>query len=174
VVNLLVNNLKKRIMKTTVKSLQQLLCLFGLAILAGCSGSQNTASSNRENSPAVVDNGYQLVPADHANQSNIMMHPNKDQPSNMDLTDMIQKLPGVRVQGGRGPYASIRVGGPSSFILDTSPLYVVNGNAIGNNYSTVYNIVRPVDVISLSVLNGSDATIYGTRGASGVILIRTR
>ena len=168
------NKLKRRIMKTQVKSLPLFLCLFVLAILSACSGSKNTASSAQEGSPAVVDNGYQLVPADNANQSNIMVHPNKNQPSNMDLTAMIQKLPGVRVQGGRGQYASIAVGAPSSYMSDTSPLFVVNGRTIGNDYSTVYNIVRPADVVSMSVLKGSDATIYGTRGANGVILIRTK
>lgn len=160
-------------MKTSVKSLALFLCLFVLAILSACSGSKNTASSAQEGSPAVVDNGYQLVPADNANQSNIMVHPNKDQPTNMELTAMIQKLPGVRIQG-RGQYASIALGAPSSYMSDTSPLFVVNGKTIGNDYSTVYNIVRPTDVVSMSVLKGADATIYGTRGANGVILIRTK
>ena len=161
-------------MRTPVKSLQLFLCLFVITLFTACSGSKNTASSTQDRLPAVVDNGYQLVPADQANQSNIMTHPNKDQPTSLDLTDMMQKLPGVRIQGGRGQYAKIVVGGPSSFILDTTPLFVVNGNAIGNDFSTVYNIVRPIEVVSMSVLKGSDATIYGTRGASGVILIRTR
>lgn len=161
-------------MKTPVKSLQLFLCLFVIMLFTACSGSKNTASSAQDRLPAVVDNGYQLVPADQANQSNMMVHPNKDQPTSMDLTNLMQKLPGVRIQGGRGPYAKITVGGPSSFILNTTPLFVVNGKTIGNDFSTVYYTVRPIDVISMSVLKGSDATIYGSRGASGVILIRTR
>ena len=161
-------------MKTTVRSLQLLGCLFVLGTLVACSGSKSTASSAGAQPAAVVDNGYQLVPADNANQSNVMVHPNKDQPTNMDLTDMIRKLPGVRIQNGRGAYANIVVGGPNSFISDTSPLFVVNGTPMGNDYSIVYNTVRPIDVVSMSVLKGSDASIYGTRGANGVILIRTK
>lgn len=162
------------IMKTPFKYLQLLFCLFVIGILTACSGSKNTAGSAAERPPDVVDNGYQLVPADNTNQSNIMVHPNKNQPTNMDLTDMIRKLPGVRIQGGRGASAQITVGGPSSFISDTTPLFVVNGTSVGNDFSMVYNTVRPQDVVSMSVLKGSDATIYGTRGANGVIVIRTR
>jgi len=161
-------------MKTTVKSLQLFLCMFSLLIISACSGIKNTASSAYVGPVKVVDNGYQVVSADHANQSNIMVHPNRDKPSNMTLTDMMRRLPGVRVDGGRGPYIKIRVGGPSSFIAETDPLFVVNGTAVGNNFSTVYAMVRPNDVISLSVLKGSDASIYGFRGSCGVILIRTK
>jgi TonB-dependent SusC/RagA subfamily outer membrane receptor len=162
------------IMKTTVRSLQLFLCLFSLVIVSACSGTKNTAGRSLEGPVSVVDNGYQIVPANNVNQSNIMVHPNKNQPSNMSLTDMMRRLPGVRVQGGRGQYANIQVGAPSSFISDTSPLFVLNGSGIGNDFSTVYNIVRPVDIVSISVLKGADATIYGNRGANGVILIRTR
>jgi TonB-dependent SusC/RagA subfamily outer membrane receptor len=66
------------------------------------------------------------------------------------------------------------VDGPSSFIADTDPLFVVNGVALGNDFSTIYALVNPNDVVSLSVLKGPDATIYGNRGSSGVILIRTK
>lgn len=161
-------------MKTAIKNIWLFLCLFALGMLTACSGSKNTASSANQGSPEVVDNGYQLVPADNANQSNIMVHPNKDQPTNLDLVDMMRKLPGVRIQGGRGQYANIQVGAPSSYMANTSPLYVVNGTTVGNDFSTVYNMVRPADVVSMSVLKGADASIYGTRGANGVILIRTK
>jgi len=160
-------------MKTRVKSYQLLLCLFSMAMFFACSGTKNTANTNQERPPAVVDTGYQLVPADNANQSNVMVHPNKEQPTNMNLTDMMRRLPGVRVQGN-GQYAKITVSGAESFMAGTDPLYVVNGIAIGSDLSTVYTMVIPKDVVSLSVLKGSDASIYGTRGANGVILIRTK
>jgi len=166
--------LKERIMKTRVKSYQLLLCLFSMAMFTACSGTKNTANSAPERSPEVVDNGYQQVPADNTNQSNIMVHPNKEQPSNISLTDMMRKLPGVRVQSGNGQYAKIVVGGASSFMSNTDPLFVVNGTAIGTDFSIVYTMVNPNDVVSISVLQGSDATLYGTRGANGVIVIRTQ
>jgi TonB-dependent SusC/RagA subfamily outer membrane receptor len=58
-------------------------------------------------------------------------------------------------------------------MADNRPLFVVNGMSVGNDFSVVYSMINPNDVSSLSVLKGSDATLYGTRGANGVILIRT-
>ncbi len=161
-------------MKTRAKSFQVPLCLFSMALFFACSGTKNTTQSSQEQMPAVVDNGYQLVPADNTNQSNIMVHPNKEQPTNTSLTDMMRKLPGVRVQSGRGQYAKIVVGGAASFMANTDPLFVVNGTAVGSDFSIVYTMVNPNNVVSLSVLQGSDATLYGTRGANGVIVIRTK
>ncbi len=161
-------------MKTPVKNIQLIFCLFSLALISACSATNNTANSTPELRPHVVDNGYQLVPADNANQSNIMVHPNRDQPTNMSLTDMLRRLPGVRVQSGRGPYAKILVDGPSSYLAKTDPLFIVNGTAVGNDFSTIYTMVSPNNVVSLSVLKGADATIYGARGNCGVILIRTQ
>ena len=151
-------------------------CFLFLAasVFAACSSTRNTSSS-RQNPPVqIVDGGYNMVSAENANQSNVMVHPNKDQPSNLSLNELIQRLPGVRIQSGRGAYAKFVVDGTSSsFMSDTSPLFVVNGNSIGTDYSNVYTLVNPNDVVSVSVLKGSDASIYGTRGANGVILIRT-
>ncbi|MEA3478495.1 MAG: TonB-dependent receptor plug domain-containing protein [Bacteroidota bacterium] len=148
--------------------------LFLLTIFAACSSTKNTGSSG-QNPPEIVDSGYQMGAAEHANQSNIIVNPNEERPSNKSLNDMLQTLPGVRIQSGQGPYAKIVIGGTSgSFMSDTSPLFVVNGMAVGTDYSTVHSMVNPNDVSSLSVLKGSDASIYGSRGANGVIVIRTR
>ena len=161
-------------MKTRVKPYHVLLCLFSMAMFIACSGTKNTADSTPERQPGVVDNGYQLVPADNTNQSNITVNPNKAQPTNMSLTDMMRSLPGVRVQSGSGSNAKIVVGGSASYMANTDPLYVVNGTAIGTDFSLIYTMVNPNDIVSLSVLQGADATLYGTRGANGVIVIRTR
>jgi TonB-dependent SusC/RagA subfamily outer membrane receptor len=165
---------RKVIMKTTVTKLQLFLSVFSMVILGACSGTLNTANSSLKPYSEAVDNGYQLVPAEHVNQSNIMVYPNRDQPTNMTLTDMMRRLPGVRVAGGNGPGTKIVVDGPSSWIAKTDPLFVVNGTSVGTNFSTLYTLVIPKDIISLSVLKGPDATIYGSRGANGVILIRTK
>lgn len=147
--------------------------LLSIMLFAACSGTKSTGSSG-QHPPDIIDSGYQLGAAKHATQSNIMVNPNENRPSNKSLNDMLQTLPGVRVQG-QGAYAKIVVSGASSsFMSDTSPLFVVNGMAVGTDFSTVYSMVNPNDVSSLSVLKGSDASIYGSRGANGVIVIRTK
>lgn len=70
-------------------------------------------------------------------------------------------VPGVQVNGN-----SIRIQGASSLMLSTEPLFVVDGVPVG----TVDDI-QPVMVKSIQVLKGSAASIYGSRGANGVILI---
>ncbi|MCK5693329.1 MAG: TonB-dependent receptor plug domain-containing protein [Bacteroidales bacterium] len=134
------------------------LLLLATTMFAACSSTKNTGSSSQDSSVHKVDSGYEMVSPKMSNQSNIMVNTENEKPSNLSLTDKLQRLPGVRVQSGRGPYAK----------------FVVNGQSIGTDYSSVYNLVNPSDVSSLSVLKGADATIYGTRGANGVILIRTK
>ncbi len=79
-----------------------------------------------------------------------------------NIYDMIQgKVPGVSVTGNK-----ITIRGVNSIMLSTDPLFVVDGvvvNSIDN--------ISPRMVKSISVLKGSDAAIYGSRGAGGVILI---
>lgn len=149
--------------------------LIAVFMFAACSSTKNTGSSSQDSSVKKVDSGYEMLSPKMSNQSNIMVNTEKEKHSNLSLTDKLQRLPGVRVQSGRGAYATFVVNGTSgSFMGNTGPLFVVNGQAIGTNYSSVYNLVNPNEVVSLSVLKGADASIYGTRGANGVIVIRTK
>jgi TonB-dependent SusC/RagA subfamily outer membrane receptor len=82
---------------------------------------------------------------------------------------MILRLPGVQRNGN-----GFKVMGTSdSFMSGSDPLFVVNGTSVGTNFSVVQNLVDPRTVTSMTVLKGADASIYGSRGANGVIVIRT-
>jgi len=79
-----------------------------------------------------------------------------------NIYEMIQgKVPGVQVTGNK-----ITIRGINSINSGTDPLFVVDGVVV----SSIDNI-SPRQVESISVLKGSDAAIYGSRGAGGVILI---
>ena len=161
-------------MNLSVLRWQNCLLFFTVMILSACASSSKSGSSGQDPSSQIVDEGYERVQAKNSNQSNVQVNPNEEKPSNRSLNDMLQQLPGVNVRG-QGAYAKISISGASaSFMSDTSPLFVVNGMTIGTDYSTVFNMVHPNDVTSLNVLKGPDATIYGTRGSNGVILIRTK
>jgi TonB-dependent SusC/RagA subfamily outer membrane receptor len=162
-------------MNLTVMNVRKCSLFLLAMVLAACSGTRNTASEGLDPSRPSVDSGYESQSSQLSNQSNIMVRPNEEKPLNLSLTEMLQRLPGVRVQGGRGASAKFVVDGASgSFMSGTDPLFVVNGMAIGTDYSNVYTLVDPLKVTSVSVLKGSDASIYGSRGANGVILIRTK
>lgn len=89
------------------------------------------------------------------------------------LADYLTKVPGVNVSGsGDNAYVTIR--GISSFQSGNTPLYVVDGQTVGNSYSQANNMVNPQDIDYVRVLKGPDASMYGVRGANGVILIVTK
>jgi len=149
--------------------------LLAVIMFTACSSTKNTVSPNEGPAVQTVDGGYEMLSSENTNQANIMVSPNENKPSNLSLTEMLQRLPGVRLAGGRGAYARFVVDGASgSFMSGSDPLFVVDGSVIGTDYSSVYTLVNPIKVTSVSVLKGPDASIYGSRGANGVILIRTK
>jgi TonB-dependent SusC/RagA subfamily outer membrane receptor len=68
--------------------------------------------------------------------------------------------PSVQVNGNR---VVIRGVGSNS---STDPLFVVDGVVIPN-----IDNINPQLVKSIEILKGADASIYGARGANGVIMI---
>ncbi len=79
-----------------------------------------------------------------------------------NIYDMIQgRVPGVTVSGSK-----ITIRGVSSIMLSSDPLLVVDGIVVNS-----IDHINPRQVKSISVLKGSDASIYGSRAAAGVILI---
>jgi TonB-dependent SusC/RagA subfamily outer membrane receptor len=87
---------------------------------------------------------------------------NKKYAAYQNIYDMIRgELPGVQVRG-----KSILIQGPSSINLSTEPLLVVDGVIINS-----IDDISPRDVKSIEVLKGAAASIYGSRGANGVIMI---
>ncbi|MEL6140142.1 MAG: TonB-dependent receptor plug domain-containing protein [Bacteroidota bacterium] len=86
----------------------------------------------------------------------------------------LNQVPGVSVRG-QGPSASVRIrGGTNSFFADTEPLFVLDGQPLGGGYSELYASVNIVDIDKISVLKDAAASMYGTRGANGVIVVRTK
>lgn len=63
----------------------------------------------------------------------------------------------------------IRIRGVNSPNSSSEPLFIVDGTPV---YS-ISNIL-PINVKDIKILKGSDASIYGSRGANGVIIITTK
>lgn len=75
------------------------------------------------------------------------------------------RVAGVKVTNDN----QIVIRGVSSFNLSNEPLYVVDGVVVSN-----IDFVIPMDVDKISVLKGSSASIYGSRGSNGVLVITTK
>jgi len=99
------------------------------------------------------------------------------------------RVPGLVITENSGvPGASykVQIRGQNSLLQGTDPLFVIDGVPflMGNNpinqVSTAaslspFGLINPDDIESVEVLKDADATsIYGSRGANGVILISTK
>jgi len=91
----------------------------------------------------------------------------------LNLADFLHRVPGVQISGPtNNPTVTIR--GISSINSGIEPLYVIDGQSVGTSYSTVNGMLNVRDIDNVRVLKGSDASLYGVRGANGVIVITTR
>lgn len=89
------------------------------------------------------------------------------------LADYLRQVPGVNVSGS-GENVSVNIRGINSFNAVTTPLYVIDGHAIGHSYSEANRMLNPDDIDYVRVLKGTDASIYGVRGGNGVVEIVTK
>ena len=106
-----------------------------------------------------------------------------------DVTNSLAgKVAGVQVSGAGGGFAgsNVTIRGFTTFTGSNQPLYVVDGipldNSGGNNSvntgvvnSSRISDINPQDIANVSILKGAAATVlYGSRAASGAILITTK
>jgi TonB-dependent SusC/RagA subfamily outer membrane receptor len=92
---------------------------------------------------------------------------------NNSLADFLVRIPGVNVTGS-GNNVQVTIRGVSSFMAGNDPLYVIDGQIVGTDYAQVNNLLNVRDIDNVRALKGSDAGMYGVRGANGVILITTK
>jgi TonB-linked SusC/RagA family outer membrane protein len=112
----------------------------------------------------------------------------KDFGSSISVEEVLKgKVAGLNVTDksgmpGEGAYLNLR--GVKSFITNNSPLIVINGipfladdedsPVIGGYSGSVFSSLDVNDIENITVLKGADASLYGSLGSNGVILIRTK
>lgn len=108
------------------------------------------------------------------------------------VAQMIESnMPGVSIVSGSssqpGSKSTLRIRGIASMNASTEPLYVIDGvpvssddfSAFTSEASTggmgILETINPADVESITVLkDAASASLYGAKGANGVILIKTK
>ena len=111
-----------------------------------------------QGSPAEPDKNAQL-------KSGVVDYTDSSGRVYLDIYDMIRgRVAGVEVSG-----KSIRIRGANSLNVSNDPLFVVDGVIVKS-----IDDIAPETVKSIEVLKGPDASVYGTRGSNGVILITRR
>ncbi len=78
----------------------------------------------------------------------------------------------ITSSGAPGASATVRIRGVSSINAGTAPLYIMDGVQIT---SGDFSAINANDIANISVLKDASATsIYGSKGANGVIIISTK
>jgi TonB-dependent starch-binding outer membrane protein SusC len=140
---------------------------FGVALCAvavACGGSQNRGSRP----PAPL--------ADSTRASNsITASDIQDRPGQPLEKVLAGKVSGVDVTRGPDGNLSVRIRGATSLNGSSEPLYVLDGVAIQPGPNGALQGLNPEDIESIRVLKDAASTaMYGSRGANGVILIKTK
>jgi TonB-dependent SusC/RagA subfamily outer membrane receptor len=149
-------------------------------VLAACS------SLPKERGPGIhprqasdsIDVGYGRVPRRDVTGSVASLR-NDDlrRTTATSFADMIEgRFPGVDVRRLATGGISVRIRGAHSINGDLEPLYVLDGMPQQRGFGdTFIRDLNPRDIESISVLkDAASASIYGSRGINGVILITTR
>src|SRR5688572_11644705 len=70
---------------------------------------------------------------------------------------------------------AVRIRGSSSFYGNSEPLYVLDGMPFSPGMNGALTGINPYDIESIRVLKDpADTAMYGSRGANGVIIIKTK
>lgn len=109
----------------------------------------------------------QMVKASIEKPSNVITQESMASFQYKDIYDYINgQVPGVRVINQQ-----ITIRGINTINGSTAPLLIVNKTPISQG---VFANIPPIDIKHIRILKGPDATIYGVRGANGVIEVTTK
>ncbi|HJQ21421.1 MAG TPA: TonB-dependent receptor plug domain-containing protein [Gemmatimonadaceae bacterium] len=127
------------------------------ATIVGCGGHPNTAAQPERKDAATVQG------------KDIEDHPDEN------IEQMLQgKVAGVVVSRTADGSLAVRIRGSTSG-YNEEPLYVVDGIAVQPGPSGALSGINPRDIDSIKVLKGpAETAMYGSRGANGVIVIKTK
>lgn len=132
------------------------------ALLAGCGAPAQISKEDRE-----VNIGYGTVDKEQLTTSVSGFKADKKRPTTYsNMYDYLRgRVAGVTVS----PDNQIRIRGTNSINGSSDPLILVDGAEV-----TDLSTINPQDVSSVDVIKDGSASIYGMRGANGVIIITTR
>lgn len=106
----------------------------------------------------------------YSNPSNRVLREDLGIPNALSVVDFLRRVPGVTVMGA-GMNARVTIRGLSSIMSSNTPLYLVDGMPVDQQFALS---MTGFDIDYVDVLKGPRAAIYGSRGGNGVIAIYTR
>lgn len=136
-----------------------------------------TMTENSEVIQEIVVTGYgDVVKGSYVGSAEAVKAENIEKKNPSDITKALAgEVAGVQVinsSGQPGTVASIQIRGIGSISANSSPLYVVDGIPLD---AGSISSIDPGDIASTTILKDATATsLYGSRGANGVVLITTK
>ena len=139
------------------------LLLAGL--LSGCAHAGGTGQGDVENAPDQSRPRGRTVTAEDIERA----------PGKPIEELLMSRFPGVQVTRAPDGSIAIRIRGTTSIHGSNEPLYVIDGVPIRPGPGGVLAGINPYDIESIEVLKDpASTTMYGVRGANGVIVITTK
>ena len=143
-------------------------------LVVGCSSSGSTLQEDADGEEVSVGYGTQ----DRESVTGAVSHVDGDEEMSRPIErveEMLERIPGVRLVHSNNGGIRVRIRGATSINGSNDPLYVVDGMIIQVDPGQGLYWLNPADVKSIDVLKDASATaIYGSRGANGVVIIKTR
>ena len=139
------------------------LLLAGL--LSGCAHASGTGQGDVEDTPEPRPLGEPAVTAEDIERN----------PSRPIEELLASRFPGVVVTRTPDGGIAIRIRGTTTIHGSSEPLYVIDGLPIRPGPGGALFGINPYDIESIEVLKDpASTTMYGVRGANGVIVITTK
>ena len=148
------------------------VCLSLLPLLSSCAAFRKAQLPAESNENEELNIGYGTVSRKNNTYSVDKVTVNQNEiGSYNNIYDYLRgRVAGVQIGPANGHgEPSVTIRGINSINSGTNPLYVVDGVTVD---SIMW--VNPNDVQSVDVLKDASASIYGVRGANGVIVITTK
>ncbi len=139
------------------------LLLVGL--LSGCAHAASTGQGDVEDAPEQSRPAGQTVTAEDIQRT----------PGQAVEELLMSRFPGVVVIRTPDGGIALRIRGTTSILGSNEPLYVIDGLPIWPGPGGSLFGINPYDIESIEVLKDpASTTMYGVRGANGVIVITTK
>jgi TonB-dependent SusC/RagA subfamily outer membrane receptor len=144
-------------------------------LLAGCGSSRSTADPGDADRVA-IGYGDQERDAISGSVSTLDVETVMREKPVTTLAELLQgRISGVHVTAAPGGGLRIRIRGAMSFLGNASPLFIIDGIPVQPTSNGTLPMLNPYDIESITVLKDAASTaIYGSRGANGVIIIKTK
>jgi TonB-dependent starch-binding outer membrane protein SusC len=152
------------------------ICVCGLALAPSSGCHQRSAVGARPSSPEKVNVAYGEQSREHTGGA--VQSATAEELKNIRVKRVEELLagrfPGVHVLPTRSGGFSVRVRGAAG-LGDREPLYVVDGMPVEVTPGRGLDWLDPADIARIDVLkNPAETSMYGGRGANGVIMITTK